>query len=44
MKGESSLSEEVIKSLKEADLSDEKVRDKFISKIMTALKVAKLFA
>jgi hypothetical protein len=41
VKGESTLSEEVIKSLKEADLSDEKVRDKLISKIMTALKLAK---
>jgi len=41
MKGKSTLSEEAIKSLKEADLSDEKVRDKLISKIMTALKLAK---
>jgi hypothetical protein len=43
MKGKSSLSEEVLKSFKEADLSDPKVREKFVSKIMSALKIAKLF-
>jgi hypothetical protein len=43
MKGKSSFSEEALKSLKEKDLSDPKVRDKFISKIMSALKVAKFF-
>jgi hypothetical protein len=41
--GESSLSEELSGSLKEVDLSDPEVRDKFISKIMSALKVAKFF-
>jgi hypothetical protein len=43
VQGKSSLSEELHKSLKEHDLSDPEVRSKFIHKIMSALKIAKLF-
>lgn len=43
-KGESSIMDEVKSSLKEMDLSDPEVRNKMVSKIMSALKVAKFFA
>lgn len=41
--GESSMGDEVKSSLKEMDMSDPEVRSKWISKIMSALKVAKFF-
>jgi len=43
IKGDKSSSEVLEESLKESDLSDPKVREKVISKLMTALKVAKFF-
>ncbi len=43
LKGDSSLSEEASKLAKEHDITDPEVRDHLISKIMTALKVAKFF-
>lgn len=43
VKGDKSATDVVEESLKESDLSDPEVREKFISKLMTALKVAKFF-
>jgi len=43
VKGEKQTSEVLEETLKESDLSDPEVREKLISKLMTALKVAKFF-
>lgn len=43
LKGESSLSEEASKLAKEHDITDPEVKEKLVSQIMTALKVAKFF-
>lgn len=42
-KGEKSFGQVAEDSMKEVDLSDPKVRDSFIKKIMTGLKLAKFF-
>lgn len=43
LKGDSSLSEEASKLAKEHDITDPEVKEKLVSQIMTALKVAKFF-
>lgn len=43
LKGESSISEEASILAKEHDITDPAVKDKLVSQIMTALKVAKFF-
>lgn len=43
LKGDSSLSEEATKLAKEHDITDPEVKDRLVSQIMTALKVAKFF-
>jgi hypothetical protein len=43
LKGDSTLSEAVSNLAKEHDITDPEVKDKLVSQIMTALKVAKFF-
>jgi hypothetical protein len=43
LKGDSTLSETASKLAKEHDITDPEVKDKLVSQIMTALKVAKFF-
>lgn len=43
LKGDSSLMEEATNLAKEHDITDPEVKDKLVSRIMTALKVAKFF-
>jgi hypothetical protein len=43
LKGDSTLSEAVSNVAKEHDITDPEVKDKLVSQIMTALKVAKFF-